>query len=41
MVQRADAASRDISYGTMPRFLEVFGLNNLDDLPQLADPQRL
>ena len=26
----------DTAYGTTPRFLEVFGLETLDDLPQLA-----
>ena len=41
IVQRGDAAQRDVSYGTLPRFLEVFGLSGLDDLPQLAEPQQL
>ncbi len=30
----------DVGYGTTPRFLELFGLASLDDLPRLADTNR-
>jgi segregation and condensation protein B len=39
--QRAEAAQREVSYGTTPRFLELFRLRSLDDLPQTQDLQRL
>jgi segregation and condensation protein B len=39
VVYRADANQREVSYGTTPRFLEVFGLTNLDDLPRTQDLQ--
>ena len=38
---RADAAQREVSYGTTARFLEWFGLQNLDDLPRTQDLQQL
>jgi segregation and condensation protein B len=38
---RADAAQREVSYGTTPRFLEWFGLESLDDLPRTQDLQQL
>ena len=38
---RADAAQREVSYGTTPRFLEWFGLQSLDDLPRTQDLQQL
>jgi len=41
VVQRGDAAQREVSYGTTPRFLELFGLGSLDDLPQTQDLQKL
>ena len=41
IVYRADAAQREVSYGTTPRFLEWFGLQNLDDLPRTQDLQLL
>jgi len=34
---RAELPGRPILYGTTKRFLEVFGLNNLKDLPQADD----
>jgi segregation and condensation protein B len=37
---RADAAGREVRYGTTPRFLQVFGLAALDELPRLGDPQQ-
>jgi segregation and condensation protein B len=41
VVQRGEAGRREIYYGTTPRFLELFQLSSLDDLPQTADLQRL
>ncbi|HEY8506243.1 MAG TPA: SMC-Scp complex subunit ScpB [Gemmataceae bacterium] len=41
VVHRGEAGQREVSYGTTPRFLEVFGLRSLDDLPRLGEAQRL
>jgi segregation and condensation protein B len=41
VVQRGESASRDVAYGTTTRFLELFKLTSLDDLPQTEDLQRL
>ena len=41
VVYRADAAQREVSYGTTARFLEWFGLQSLDDLPRTQDLQQL
>jgi segregation and condensation protein B len=41
VVQRGDAARREVTYGTTPRFLELFKLRGLDDLPQTQDLQKL
>jgi segregation and condensation protein B len=41
VVHRGDANQREVSYGTTPRFLELFNLRSLDDLPQTQDLQRL
>src|SRR5262249_55696733 len=41
VVQRGDGQQREVSYGTTPRFLDLFQLQNLDDLPQTQDLQRL
>jgi len=41
VVQRGDAAQRDVAYGTTARFLELFGLTGLDDLPHTQDLQQL
>jgi segregation and condensation protein B len=41
VVQRGEAGQREISYGTTPRFLELFKLSSLDDLPQTQDLQKL
>jgi segregation and condensation protein B len=41
VVHRGDAAHREVTYGTTPRFLELFKLRSLDDLPQTQDLQRL
>jgi segregation and condensation protein B len=41
IVQRGDASARQVHYGTTPRFLELFGLRDLDDLPRTQDLQQL
>ncbi len=38
---RADAAGREVRYGTTPRFLQVFGLASLEELPRLGDSQQV
>ena len=38
---RADAATREVRYGTTPRFLQVFGLASLDELPRLGDASQV
>lgn len=37
IVGRSDEAGKPILYGTTKKFLEVFGLNSLSDLPNLKD----
>jgi len=41
VVQRGDADRREVTYGTTARFLELFQLRSLDDLPQTQELQRL
>jgi segregation and condensation protein B len=41
VVSRAESGGREVQYGTTTRFLELFGLKSLDDLPQTEDLQRL
>jgi segregation and condensation protein B len=41
VLNRGDAERREVTYGTTPRFLELFKLGSLDDLPQTQDLQRL
>lgn len=41
IVHRGDAAQREVSYGTTPRFLQLFGLHSLEDMPQTQDLQVL
>ena len=41
VVQRADAEQPAVAYGTTPRFLELFGLSSLEDLPRTQDLQQL
>jgi segregation and condensation protein B len=41
VVHRADADRREVTYGTTGRFLELFKLRSLDDLPQTQDLQKL
>lgn len=40
MVGRAEVVGRPMLYGTTPRFLEVFGLSSLADLPKLEGDDR-
>jgi segregation and condensation protein B len=39
-VQRGDAAQTEACYGTTARFLSLFGLRNLDDLPRVQEMQK-
>jgi segregation and condensation protein B len=41
VVQRAEAGQREVCYGTTSRFLELFGLRSLDDLPRTQELQQL
>jgi segregation and condensation protein B len=41
VVSRGEAGQREVAYGTTQRFLDLFQLTSLDDLPQTQDPQRL
>jgi segregation and condensation protein B len=41
VLRRGEAGQREIAYGTTPRFLELFKLTSLDDLPQTQDLQKL
>jgi segregation and condensation protein B len=41
VAQRGDADQREVAYGTTPRFLELFQLRSLDDLPQTQDLQQM
>jgi len=41
VTRRAEAAGREVHYGTTARFLELFALKNLEELPQTEDLQRL
>jgi segregation and condensation protein B len=41
VTRRAEAGAREIAYGTTHRFLEMFGLQSLDDLPRTHDLQQL
>lgn len=38
---RAEAGLREVRYGTTPRFLRVFGLASLDELPRLGDTSQV
>ena len=40
MVGRADIIGRPMQYGTTKRFLEVFGLDSLKDLPTIEELKR-
>jgi segregation and condensation protein B len=39
IVGRAEEIGRPLLYGTTTKFLEVFGLGSLKDLPKLEDDQ--
>jgi segregation and condensation protein B len=41
VAHRGDAERREVTYATTPRFLELFKLRSLDDLPQTQDLQKL
>jgi len=41
IAQRGQADRREVTYGTTARFLELFDLKSLDDLPQTQDLQKL
>jgi segregation and condensation protein B len=41
VLQRAEGGGSDTAYGTTPRFLELFGLSGLEDLPRTDDLRRL
>lgn len=41
VVHRGEADQREVCYGTTARFLELFGLASLDDLPKTQDLQML
>lgn len=40
-VQRGDGSQPDMTYSTTGRFLKLFGLKNLDDLPRSEDLQKI
>lgn len=40
-VQRGTSADTEVCYGTTTRFLQLFGLRNLDDLPRTAELHKL
>jgi segregation and condensation protein B len=41
VVQRGESNKREVAYGTTQRFLDLFKLRSLDDLPQTQDLQKL
>ncbi len=41
VLQRGQTGAQPVAYGTTARFLSLFGLRNLEDLPRLSDPARL
>jgi segregation and condensation protein B len=41
VTRRGESDRRDVCYGTTPRFLELFNLASLDDLPRLGDAEPL
>jgi segregation and condensation protein B len=36
-LKRTGSTAKDVTYHTTPRFLQVFGLANLDELPRSED----
>jgi segregation and condensation protein B len=41
VLQRGEADRKHVTYGTTRRFLELFGLTSLDDLPRTQDLQQI
>ncbi|MFO0969419.1 MAG: SMC-Scp complex subunit ScpB [Gemmataceae bacterium] len=41
VLQRGDSSQREATYGTTHRFLELFGLQSLDDLPRTEDLRQI
>jgi segregation and condensation protein B len=41
IVGRAESGGNEVQYGTTPRFLEVFGLSSLEELPETEDLSKL
>jgi segregation and condensation protein B len=41
VARRGESDRREVCYGTTPRFLELFGLGSLDDLPRLGDAEQV
>src|SRR5262245_43898188 len=41
VLQRGEAGQREVTYGTTARFLELFGLKSLEDLPRTQDLQQI
>jgi segregation and condensation protein B len=41
VARRGETDRREVCYGTTPRFLELFGLGSLDDLPRLGDAEQV
>ncbi len=41
IVQRGQSEKREVAYGTTGRFLELFNLKSLDDLPRTEDLQQI
>lgn len=41
ITHRGESAVKEVSYGTTPRFLELFNLQTLDDLPRTQDLQQI
>jgi segregation and condensation protein B len=41
VLNRAESGGHEVQYGTTPRFLELFGLSSLNDLPETEDLRRL
>lgn len=39
LLQPAERGQKEVYYGTTPRFLELFGLKSIDDLPTLGEAQ--
>jgi segregation and condensation protein B len=40
-LQRGESGQREVAYGTTPRFLKLFQLRSLDDLPRTLDLQQM